>query len=321
MVFRAPAEVQPKLPKAYPAKCLGGGCAGASRPPTPPARAEGGGGRRAGGGRGERTFLTFQTSMFWSSSLRSLPPIAAPARPPRAAPPAPRAAAREEFLVRIFGLGILEFLVQPLWCLLFAVPDEGGLSDCLTPHRGRRRARTPASDSEEPRSIFHRAPPPPALAPRKGRPSRPSRRFRSCVKWRVNSGGECGAPRGRGGGRHGVRGSSGGVPARGPGVSPDLCPRARPSPPVFHPPETLQSSSVSASGAPPQRGPRPAAVEEGQGRAGTLRPAAGRPARPPACSTGPRCVPVPAAARRQGAGELTGGAPGTPGEARCGTRC
>ena len=32
---------------------------------------------------------------------------------------------------------------------------------------------------------------------------------------------------------HGVRGASGGVPARGPGFSPDICPPARPSPPVF----------------------------------------------------------------------------------------
>ena len=32
---------------------------------------------------------------------------------------------------------------------------------------------------------------------------------------------------------HGVRGVSGDFPARGPGVFPDLCPRARPSPPVF----------------------------------------------------------------------------------------
>ena len=42
--------------------------------------------------------------------------------------------------------------------------------------------------------------------------------------------GECGAPRGRGGGIHGVQGASGGVPARRPCISPDLCPRARPSP-------------------------------------------------------------------------------------------
>ena len=33
---------------------------------------------------------------------------------------------------------------------------------------------------------------------------------------------------GGGGGRHGVRGASGGVPARGPGFPPDPCPRARP---------------------------------------------------------------------------------------------
>ena len=38
---------------------------------------------------------------------------------------------------------------------------------------------------------------------------------------------------GEGGGIHGVRGALGGVLARGPGLSPDICPRARPSPPVF----------------------------------------------------------------------------------------
>ena len=43
-----------------------------------------------------------------------------------------------------------------------------------------------------------------------------------------------GAPRGGGSGRHGVRGASGDVRARGP----DLGPRAPLSPPVFHPPET-----------------------------------------------------------------------------------
>ena len=55
-----------------------------------------------------------------------------------------------------------------------------------------------------------------------------------------NSGGECGAPWGRGGEMHGVRGASGGVPARGPGVSPDLCPPRAPLAPCFHPPETLR---------------------------------------------------------------------------------
>ena len=52
---------------------------------------------------------------------------------------------------------------------------------------------------------------------------------------RVNSGGDCGTPRGRGGGRHGVRGASGGVPARGPGFPQDPCPRTPYSPPVFTP--------------------------------------------------------------------------------------
>ena len=58
---------------------------------------------------------------------------------------------------------------------------------------------------------------------------------------RLNSGGECGAPRGRGGGRHGFRGASGGVPARGPGFSQISAPRARPSPSVF----TLRKHSSS----------------------------------------------------------------------------
>ena len=47
-----------------------------------------------------------------------------------------------------------------------------------------------------------------------------------------------GAPRGGGSGRHGVRGASGDVRARGP----DLGPRAPLSPPVFHPPETPETT-------------------------------------------------------------------------------
>ena len=60
---------------------------------------------------------------------------------------------------------------------------------------------------------------------------------------RVNSGGECGAPRGRGAGIHGVRGDSGGVSARRPGFSQISAPRARPSPPVF----TLRKHSLAYS--------------------------------------------------------------------------
>jgi len=45
---------------------------------------------------------------------------------------------------------------------------------------------------------------------------------------------------GRGARVHGFRGASGGVPARGPGVSPDLSPRAPPSPPVFTLPKHCQ---------------------------------------------------------------------------------
>ena len=59
---------------------------------------------------------------------------------------------------------------------------------------------------------------------------------------RLNSGGECGAPRGRGGGRHGFRGASGGGSARGPGFPSDLCPPRAPLALCFHPPEPLQCS-------------------------------------------------------------------------------
>ena len=57
--------------------------------------------------------------------------------------------------------------------------------------------------------------------------------------------GECGAPRGRGGGIHGVRGVSGGVPARGPGGSPDLCPPRAALAPCFHPPAFFTRNSAS----------------------------------------------------------------------------
>ena len=73
-------------------------------------------------------------------------------------------------------------------------------------------------------------------------PHRPSFRLSVECFRRVNSGGECGAPRGRGGGTHGVRGASGSGPARGPGFPSDLCPLRAPLAPCFHPPETLQCS-------------------------------------------------------------------------------
>ena len=79
----------------------------------------------------------------------------------------------------------------------------------------------------------------------------------------MNSGGEFGAPRGRTGGIHGVRGASGGVPARGPGFSLIYGPPARPSPPVFtlrkH--STLHSRHLSAR-------PKSAAVRGGLIRRG-----------------------------------------------------
>ena len=90
---------------------------------------------------------------------------------------------------------------------------------------------------------------------------------------RVDSGGECGAPRGRGAGIHGIRGSSGGIPARGPGFSPDLCPRARPSPPVF----TLRKHSTVL---PRTATARWAVEEEARGEAG--RGASGAPRAVPA---------------------------------------
>ena len=66
----------------------------------------------------------------------------------------------------------------------------------------------------------------------------PHGRRRAGAVGRPSGEGECGPPRGRGGGMHRVRGASGDVRARGPGFPPHLSPRAPPSPPVFHPPET-----------------------------------------------------------------------------------
>ena len=56
----------------------------------------------------------------------------------------------------------------------------------------------------------------------------------------MNSGGECGAPRGREGRFTASGGASGGVSARGPGFPQISAPRARPSPPVF----TLRKHSI-----------------------------------------------------------------------------
>ena len=55
---------------------------------------------------------------------------------------------------------------------------------------------------------------------------------------------------------HGVRGDSGGVPARGPGIYPDLCPPRAPLPPCFHPPETLHFVTEAACGPAQARGPQ-----------------------------------------------------------------
>ena len=106
--------------------------------------------------------------------------------------------------------------------------------------------------------------PPPATASSRPPPSlsggvRPN--FAGEVEsfWRVNSGGECGAPRWRGGGIHGFRGASGGVPARRPGFSQKFAPRARPSPPLF----TLQPPSFLLLGRSSQVPPRPTAPPAG----------------------------------------------------------
>ena len=73
---------------------------------------------------------------------------------------------------------------------------------------------------------------------------------------RVNSGGECGALGGRGGGIHGVRGASRDVLARGPGFSPDIYPPRAPLAPCFHPPETLHRQRLRPAplGGPSQPG-------------------------------------------------------------------
>ena len=65
---------------------------------------------------------------------------------------------------------------------------------------------------------------------------------------RVKTGGEYGRPRGRGAGMHRVRGASGAVQAWRPGFPSYLSPRAPPSPPVSHPPETLHLGAGGGGG-------------------------------------------------------------------------
>ena len=118
--------------------------------------------------------------------------------------------------------------------------------------------------------------------------------------------------------------ASGGVPARGPGFSPDLCPPRAPVAPCFHPPETLQwimkwnkivsrrqtSSSSAAAGSSASSRAR-----DGDGGGGGSRAAAGEddagsgaPAR-----RGPGGVGGP---ERRAGGRRGGGAPRAPAQAR-----
>ena len=69
-----------------------------------------------------------------------------------------------------------------------------------------------------------------------------------CLLGVIPEGGQGGRVRpalGRGAGIHGVRGASGGVRVRGPGLSPDFRPRAPPSPRLF----TLRNHSSGGGGA------------------------------------------------------------------------
>ena len=99
------------------------------------------------------------------------------------------------------------------------------------------------------------------------------RRPGECFR-RVNSGGECGAPRGKGAGIHGIRGASGGVPARGPGSSQISAPRARPSPPVF----TLRKHSTGGQELPSTSHPGGTSRVKGGGGARSERPVPENPA-------------------------------------------
>ena len=139
---------------------------------------------------------------------------------------------------------------------------------------------------------------------------------RSVVR-RVNSRGECGAPRGRGGGKHGVQGDSGGFSARGPCFPPpDLRPPpARAPRPLFSPSGNTpvgwgHKQGVSSRGGPPareqrwrrRRAPSPPAGHgagrrsgrrrQGSGRTGGWR-AAPRRASTRSGTTRPRCAPAP----------------------------
>ena len=147
----------------------------------------------------------------------------------------------------------------------------------LAPRRGDPGARTPGwggrcISTARTRGEFRHPPPrsPPPARPR-------ALRACGCCGSRVlPEGGQRGRVRrasgGGKGGTHGVRGTSGGVPARGPGLSPDICPRAPHSPPVF----TLRKHSMEGGrglrGRRPPRGDGPPAGRRSLRRAGARRP-------------------------------------------------
>ena len=113
-------------------------------------------------------------------------------------------------------------------------PDRTRTGPC---RRGRGRTGSCRRTSGLPPAPGPRWTPRPRAVLGRGSPDTRRPGDRECFR-RVNSGGECGAPRGQGGGNggiHGFRGASGGVPARGPGFPPDLCPPRAPLAPCFSP--------------------------------------------------------------------------------------
>ena len=146
----------------------------------------------------------------------------------------------------------------PLLCLDKPLVNSTASHLCLLKRRGQFWGRAgranrsqgnhgPLYGSAEPAPGPGTPPQPPPRAQKLASRTGKALHLRTTLRRRVNSGGECGAPRGRGGGRHGVRGAWGGVPARGPGFPPDICPPRAPRAPCFQHPPAHTHASVRSS--------------------------------------------------------------------------
>ena len=144
----------------------------------------------------------------------------------------------------------------PAWLLPPASSRRGATSGERSFLQSVRRVfRTAFSPAFTPPAPARRAPDrisPPQTEGRK--PLVPDQLRRGVIPEGEQAGASAARLGGGGGGIHGFKGASGGVPARGPGISPDICPRAPPSPRLF---SLRNSLPCSLPPSPPPRPPPP----------------------------------------------------------------